>query len=659
MSDQTQITFTGDWRITVTGRNAAWAQRVVASGSAAGTKILAGYVGTTMDVYGNGQADWTLSIDHNDGTHGWQPSFIRGLSTISTSPFLSWTVESEDKTEPGGDRDFDDLVIRLDKLGMVGQSVPPFAVLPGSLQAMPEGIFEATLGQYLMAVRIQNIWTVAWPPTARVGLSDRCRAWLSAGGVSVIDSWSVKDQEAVGQQVVGGRAVVGRLEAWATRRIFFKVDVSQAAIRKHQVELQVMTDQGAETVALINKAASAPMSVTRTTYDPSQKAFISRCDVGVMTASIKQMAVDLNTFRHAVSILRKLDIGGAGGGGGGGGPGGVGGSGGGTRGCNQRTLEYVRAQLRAFLDGKEVDLCALWRQLACCCASGGTGGGGGGDNTSPGGDWTGTPDPGLTIFLFPTEVDYSVEYNQPFEGQYGPIPFQDPWWKLLLIIVALILTLAAAVSGGADLANAGYNDVIGTLAHRVLNATAEKPDPPPPEEAGSVDIAVVTLNGSRGLTPAIFTVLDAASGDVSTNPIQALDSQIDTPGTILTNAQIAAMIQNLAENPGDPAAEDAFRVFKSGARSGTTSGTLVGTLVPLHSRKEDDDGSKIWFKNQLNIKPNDTGDPVSCKGDSGSLWFQRSSLAVIGLNHAGFEDGSSATACRIEDALAAVGARFA
>ncbi|KAH8598654.1 hypothetical protein B0O99DRAFT_684041 [Bisporella sp. PMI_857] len=457
-----------------------------------------------------------------------------------------------------------------------GQPVPPFAVLPG--------VFEATLGQYLMVVRIQNIWTVAWPPTARVGLSGRCRAWLSAGGVTVIDSWSMKDQEAVGQQVVGGRVVIGRLEAWATRRIFFKVDVSQAAVRKHQVELQVVTDQGAERVALINKAASAPI------------------------------------------ILRKLGIGSAGGSGGGGGPRGVGGSGGGTRGCNQRTLEYVRAQLRAFLDGKEVDLCALWRQLACCRASGGTGGGGG-DNASPGGDWTGTLDPGLTIFLFPTEVDYP-----------------DPWWKILLIIVALILTLVAAVSGGVNLANARSDDVIGTLAHRVLNAMAEKPEPPLPEEAGSVDVAVVTLNGNRGLTPAIFTVLDAASGGVSTNPIQALGSQIDTPRTILTNTQIAEMVQNLTENPGDPAAEDAFRVFKSGARSGTTSGKPVGTLVPRSSRGEDD-GSTIWFKNKLDIKLDDTGIPLAVKGTR---------------TCSGFEDGSGVTACRIEDALAAVGgARFA
>ncbi|KAF7174315.1 hypothetical protein CNMCM5623_006926 [Aspergillus felis] len=505
MPDETQLTFTGDWRITVTGRDATWPQRVVASGTAAGTQTLAGNPSTTLDVYGNGQAAWTLSIDHNDGSHGWQPSFIRGNMTVS-GPYLSWMVESEDNTTPSSDRDFNDLVIRLDKMGMVGQSVSPFAVLPGTLQAMPEGVFEATLGRYLMAVRIQNIWTMAWPATAGVGLSDRCRAWLSAAGVSVIDSWTLKDQEVLGQQVVGGRVVVGALGPWETRRIFFKIDVSQAAVRKHQVELQVMTDHGAEGIALMNKAARAPISVTRTTYNQSQQSFVSRCDIGVMTASIKRMTIDLTTFRRAIAIARQLGIGGTGGGGG---------SGGGSRDCDRRTSEFVRAQLQDFLDGKEVNLCALWRRLACCCASGGGDGG-----KDEGGDWTDTLDAGLTFFLFPTEIDYSVEYNQPFHGQFGPIPFQDPWWKILLVIIAILLTIAEAVSGGADLANSSDSAVIGTVTRSVLNALKTQPTANTTStDPGSVDAAVVTLNGRRGLTPAIFTVLDAASDEASANPI--------------------------------------------------------------------------------------------------------------------------------------------
>lgn len=648
MADVTQITFVGDWRITVTGRDASWAQRVSVHGTAAGDQTLGGNPGATLDVYGNGQVPWTLTIEHNDGQHGWQPNWVRGISSISGARY-GWSVQSEDDTTASSDRDFNDLVIGLDKLGMTAQPVPPCAILPGPLQAMPEGVFEAILGNYFMAVRVQNIWTLAWPSSALVGLTDRCRAWLAAAGVVVIDAWSATDQAALGQTVSGGRVAVGALTPWDSRRIYFKVDVSQAAVRKHQVELQVTTDQGAEDVSLINKAARAPMSVSRTTYDSARSAFVSRCDVGVMTAAIKGMTVDLTTFKWAVARARQLGLGGMGGQTGGGGPG----SGGSMGGCDRRVLEQVREQLRAFLDGKDVDLCALWRLTACCCA-GGRGNGGDG-----GGTWTGGLDPGLNFFVWPTVVDYTIDYANPFTGQYGPIPFQDPWWKLLLIIIAIILTIAAAVSGGSDLVNKSDDAVIGTLTRSVLNALKNQPTTnPAPTDVGSVDAAVVTLNGKRGLTPAIFSVLDAATGEAVTTPIVSLGGHIDTPGTFLTNAQIAAVFQNLADNPSDPAAQAAVRVFKSGSRSGTTTGLLMSHIVPVQPRTEDD-GSTVFLLNQLGFAADASGDALSCPGDSGSLWFQQGSNAVVGLNHAGNDQGSVAFACRIEDVLQTMGIRFA
>jgi hypothetical protein len=307
-----------------------------------------------------------------------------------------------------------------------------------------------------------------------------------------------------------------------------------------------------------------------------------------------------------------------------------------------------------------VDLCALWRRLACYCATCGAGGDGDGDGGQDGGgDWTGTLDPGLTFFLFPTEVDYSVEYYQPFHGQFGPIPFQDPWWKILLVIIAIILSIAAAVSGGADLANASDSAVIGTVTRSVLDPLKVQPTANPASTSrGSVDVAVVTLNGRRGLTPAMFTVLDAASDEATTNPIQTLDGQIDTPGTTLTNAQITAIFQNLADNPSDPAAKDAVRAFKSGSRTGTTSALLVSGVTPIQPRGPEEDGSTVFFLNQLRFSPDETAESISCPGDSGSLWFQKSSLSVLGLNHAG-SDGSDAVACRIQDVLEAAGIRFA
>ena len=36
-----------------------------------------------------------------------------------------------------------------------------------------------------------------------------------------------------------------------------------------------------------------------------------------------------------------------------------------------------------------------------------------------------------------------IEYNPAFEGQYGELPYQDPWWKTLLAVLAIILFIAA------------------------------------------------------------------------------------------------------------------------------------------------------------------------------------------------------------------------
>lgn len=642
MADISELSFTGDWRVTVTSRDAGWNQRVVASATAEGTRTLAGVPGASMDVLGNGQAPWKLRIEHDDGSSGWQPNLLDPTS-LQVGARLEYGVGSEDITGPSSDRDFNDLVVLLQKRGMAAQPVPPFAVRPETLQAMPEGIFEATLGRYFMAVRVRNIWTLTWPASSSVGVTDRCRAWLAAAGIRIVDPWLPQDEAALGQRVSGGRVLVGALPAWESRVIYFKVDVADATVKKHRVELQVHTAVGSEDVALISPKASAPICVTRTTYDSANAVFVSRSDVGTLTASIKELTVDLATFKRAMGVARRL----AAGLGGAGGPGGPGG------GCDPRTMETVREQLRAFLDGKPVDLCAMWRDIACYCAS---------DCDKPKGDdpWTEGTDPGLGFFAWPTRVDYAIDYDPTFEGQFGPIPFDDPWWKVLLIIIAIILTIAAAASSVADLANRSDDVVIGTLTRSILNAQSSAPSPlPASTDPGSIDAAVATLNGNRSLTAAVFSVLDAASGEFFTTPVVGLDGLIDTPGSIVTNAQIDAIFQNLAANPGDPAAQDAVRCFKSGARSGIGAG-VMSSLLPSAPRT--DDGVVSFFINQLRISQDgNTSDSLSCAGDSGSLWFQQGSHAVLALNHGGpvDESGTFALACRIEDVVNQLGVRFA
>ncbi|MES2949005.1 MAG: hypothetical protein V4858_10735 [Pseudomonadota bacterium] len=49
-------------------------------------------------------------------------------------------------------------------------------------------------------------------------------------------------------------------------------------------------------------------------------------------------------------------------------------------------------------------------------------------------------------------LSYSVRITEtpPFPGQYGDLPFQDPWWKILLCILAALLLLAAAIAEAVD-----------------------------------------------------------------------------------------------------------------------------------------------------------------------------------------------------------------
>ena len=641
MADITILTFVGDWRVIVESRNAGWDQRVLMENTADGTRTLNGTTGNSFDVYGDEQNPWSLRIQHNDGTHGWQDSWLQpGPKVVSTAGSSIWQrIESEDITTSDSDRDFNDLVIRLEKLGMVDQPVKPFAVWPTTMQMMPDGIFEASLGRYFMAVRVRNIWTETWPADAAVGLTNRCRNWLAAGGIVVNDNWSPADQAAVGQEVNAGRVWVGALQPWESQVIYFKVDVTGARIGKHNVEVEVL-EPTAEDLDHLNRKAKAQIFVSQTTYDSAQKAFVSTCDRGTMTVAINELFVDYNTFKRAVGKAREIFRGDDDGVDQepGGGPPSIG-----RIRCPRAQLELLRQQLRDFLAGKDVDICAIWSALQCCCSRGGFDGQGGDDD-----DWTGRGGTGLEFFSFPTILDYRIDYHPSFTGQYGPIPFDDPWWKILLIIIAILLSLGSAASAAADLANRSDDVVIGQVTRSVLT-----------EVGNLVDASVVTLNGNRGLTSAIFSYLDAASGEVSTTPVNSLGSIIDTPGTTLSNADIDARIAAYDAAPTDPNALAGVRVFKSGARTGLTFGIMTDVRDMV---RNDHDGVTRTFIDQVFIEEDpDNPMDVGNSGDSGSLWIHLDTLRIAALNHAGPTDppNDHAYGSRIEDVMNEMDIRFA
>jgi len=47
--------------------------------------------------------------------------------------------------------------------------------------------------------------------------------------------------------------------------------------------------------------------------------------------------------------------------------------------------------------------------------------------------------------FLPLNLEAAVTPRAPFPGQYGDLPYQDPWWKVLLAIIAVILLIAAAI----------------------------------------------------------------------------------------------------------------------------------------------------------------------------------------------------------------------
>jgi hypothetical protein len=47
----------------------------------------------------------------------------------------------------------------------------------------------------------------------------------------------------------------------------------------------------------------------------------------------------------------------------------------------------------------------------------------------------------------PSSLDLVVTPTPPFPGQYGDLPFEDPWWKVILCLIAVLLLIGAAIAG--------------------------------------------------------------------------------------------------------------------------------------------------------------------------------------------------------------------
>jgi len=167
----------------------------------------------------------------------------------------------------------------------------PFAVWPGTLQVMPEGVLDAGFGRFFLGVRVADTSGQAWPAT-EVRLSPRGRKILAAAAISVSDVWSAGDGAAVSQVTASEWIPVPALAAGGIQLVFFKLDVSKATVGTHLLELELRDP----TVPATTFKASATLAVARTTCHGTERTFTSTCDQGTLTASLSAITMDQELF---------------------------------------------------------------------------------------------------------------------------------------------------------------------------------------------------------------------------------------------------------------------------------------------------------------------------------------------------------------------------
>lgn len=588
----------GRWNLEVTKAIHNWENRFRIEGATSGGGTYPPTVGLSVVADG---ASWSLIGEYRENNAApWKASEMM----IDPSPERVGIRALVGAEDPLPSRDFEDIEWDARYLDgtMLEVAYRPYAVRPSDLFQMPDGIFEASLGVYYMAVRVVNRWGLPFTDTHVLDISPQSRAELAARGITVIDSWSNAELAALGQTQLGAGLVLGPLVPGAARTVYFKVDVSGAAPRKHEVEFVCHNMAGMADASHPARRVRKHIFVSRTSIDRVTGEVVSEVQEGTLRFNLQQFAFDRETARKGRRRLtarprRDPDL-----------------------------QDALRDALRAILQGKRMDPCEIFHLLACHCTEGG-GPGGPLDPDKPS-DGRFEYDP---FYVFPTRFTFSVTPRDPYEGQYGPIPYQDPWWKVLLLIIALLLLVAALLEHGSDQAYHDNDLVIGTLERWQRN---------------DIDAALCRLDTDRAL--GFLQVLDAQSDEDNQNPVSALDGLVSLTGPVMTRAEIDAI---RLTPPGDPQRQ----VFKSGATTGLTHG-IIRTLAA------DGHDEATWSIDQLVIDRDPAfGEDVSIPGDSGSVWVHTATLRPIALNHTGARDandnptGDTAWASLLVDVLARMG----
>jgi len=222
----------GRWTLQITKAIHSWENRFRVADAAIGNGTYPPTVGLSLLADG---AAWSLIAEYRENNAApWKPSDMM----IDPAPERVDILAVIGAEDPLPKRDFEDIRWEARYQGGTMLEVPyrPAAVRTTDLFQMPDGIFETSLGTYYMAVRVVNRWGLPFTADHVLDITPASRAALAARGIQVIDAWSAAELASLGQTQAGGGMVLGPLTPGAGRTLFFKIDVRDAAPRKHEVE---------------------------------------------------------------------------------------------------------------------------------------------------------------------------------------------------------------------------------------------------------------------------------------------------------------------------------------------------------------------------------------------------------------------------------------
>jgi hypothetical protein len=584
----------GHWRVIAQSRDAAWAQRVVISGSASADGAYELAIGASVEVDGDA---WGLQIQHNDGT-GWADSLMRTQPLAEFGAHLSQVIESEDAT----DEDYNDYVLRVEKAGpMFDVLYRPAALNRDTLEMYPDGVFVGLNGVQYMAVDVRNTWGRSFHGNTVIDISALGRQVLRSSGVEVLDAWSPDELHSTDQALAGGGLEVGALEVGESRTVYFKVDAIRARRGTPPVQFHLYSAGGLPDIADSMRFNERKIFIAEITFDFASNEAVARVPEGELRLKLKSVVADRRGMDEVCrSLVRaRHDRGPAGAG-------------------LDELLERIR---RGVCD--EDTLRALLRLLCDCLEDG------------PGDGRRRRRCEGRFLW-FPAEFEYTVDVGG-YEGQFGPLPFQDPLWKILLLVIIVIALIVAAVAALTGLGESGRPGTrIGTVGASSLT---------------NVDAALVELDGSRMVRQ---SVADAMAGEPNQNPEVAVGAALPIdPRAVAANNTLMGQ-----------------RVYKSGARTGLTHGIVTSvTAVTNQCRGTWNDDTRtctsdpsrpnLVLRNQIEISLDPAfNEPTTDSGDSGSLWLSDEAATrnqVVALTHSALD---VSCASPIQDVLNALNIRL-